>query len=162
MPTKQFLINQLATLADVKPDSIRYYERKGLLPKPQRKASGYRVYDDAALRQLHFIKKAQAFGFSLDEIHRVLGLRGHGKETCRCVIAIAEATLSETEERLKDLREFQRVLKKNLARWRRSAGRSGVMAAQFCALIESAAPPHSKAKDFVHAASIPTARHKQR
>src|SRR2546426_2521241 len=98
--TKPLLIGQLAKLAGVKPDSVRFYERSGLLPRPERLASGYRVYDDAALKQLRFIKQAQALGFTLDEIKRILSLRGQGNQTCRCVLAMAEATLSETREQL--------------------------------------------------------------
>ena len=119
----------------MKSDTIRFYERSGLLPKPQRRASGYRVYDEAALSQVRFIRKAQSLGFSLDEIRRILNLRGQGRATCRCVLAMAEATLSETESRLKQLQEFRDALAMNLKRWKRQA--RGPMAAEFCALIES-------------------------
>ena len=136
MNDKPLLIGRLAKLSGVKPDTIRFYERSGLLPKPSRTASGYRVYDAAALNQMHFIRKAQSFGFSLDEIRRIMSLRGQGKETCRCVIAMAEATLAETETKLKELHQFKDRLSANLTRWKRK-GR-GPIAAEFCALIESA------------------------
>jgi len=84
-PERPLLIGELAKQAGVKPDSVRFYERNNLLPKPQRSANGYRVYDEAAPNRLKFIKRAQALGFSLDEIRRILNLRGQGKETCRCV-----------------------------------------------------------------------------
>ena len=58
MNEKPLLIGRLAKLSGVKPDTIRFYERSGLLPKPQRLASGYRVYDDAALKQIRFIRRA--------------------------------------------------------------------------------------------------------
>jgi MerR family mercuric resistance operon transcriptional regulator len=103
MNDKPLLIGRLATLSGVRPDTIRFYERSGLLPKPSRTASGYRVYNDAALNQARFVRKAQSLGFSLDEIRHIMSLRGHGKETCRCVIAMAEATLSEAEAKLKEL-----------------------------------------------------------
>jgi DNA-binding transcriptional MerR regulator len=70
---------------------------------PPRAASSYRIYDHATLDQMRFIRKAQSLGFSLDEIRRILSLRGQGKDRCRCVIAIAEATLSATAARLKEL-----------------------------------------------------------
>jgi MerR family mercuric resistance operon transcriptional regulator len=136
MNEKPLLIGRLAKLAGVKPDTIRFYERSGLLPKPSLTASGYRVYNDSALNQLRFIRKAQSLGFTLDEIRRIMSLRGQGKETCRCVIAIAEATLSETETKLNELREFRDKLITNLTRWKRK--RRGPMAAEFCALIEAA------------------------
>ena len=85
---------------------------------------------------MRFIRKAQSLGFSLEEIRRIIGLRGQGRETCRCVIAIAEATLSETEIKLKELRQFKDTLTTNLTRWKRK--RRGPIAAEFCALIEAA------------------------
>src|SRR5207244_11874172 len=108
-----------AKLTGVKPDTIRFYERSGLLPKPSRTASGYRVYSDAALNQVRFIRKAQSLGFSLDEIRRIISLRGQGRETCRCVIAIAEATLAETETKLKELHQFEDTLTANWRQWMR-------------------------------------------
>ena len=85
MSERPLLIGRLAKLAGVKSDTVRFYERSGLLPKPLRTASAYRVYDDAALKQLRFIKKAQSLGFSLDEVGRILHLRGQGGRTCRAV-----------------------------------------------------------------------------
>lgn len=137
--TRPLLIGDLAKRAGVKPDSVRFYERNGLLPKPPRSANGYRVYDEAALKRLQFIKKAQALGFSLDEVSRILNLRGQGKETCRCVVGMAEATLAETERKLAELSAFSEALRTNLARWRQP-GRAGPIAAEFCRLIESSEP----------------------
>ena len=140
--TRSLLIGELAKRAGVKPDSVRFYERNGLLPKPPRSANGYRVYDEAALKRLQFIKKAQALGFSLDEVSRILSLRGQGKETCRCVIGMAEATLAETERKLAELSAFSEALRTNLAHWRKP-GRAGPSAEEFCRLIESSEPPKS-------------------
>jgi DNA-binding transcriptional MerR regulator len=135
MSERPLLIGQLAKLAGVKSDTIRFYERSGLLRNPSRTTSGYRTYDNAALNQVRFIRKAQLLGFSLDEIKRILSSRGRGKETCRCVIAMAEATLAETETKLKELRQFKDKLTTNLTRWKRT--RRGPIAAEFCALIEA-------------------------
>src|SRR3989442_14038471 len=136
MSEKPLLIGRLAKLTGVKPDTIRFYERSGLLPNPSRTASGYRIYNDAALNQVRFIRKAQSLSFSLDEIKRIMSLRGEGKETCRCVIAIAEATLAETEAKLGELHKFKDRLTSNLSRWKGKS--SGPVAAEFCALIEAA------------------------
>lgn len=133
---KHYLIGQLAKLAGVKSDTVRFYERKGLLARATRSAGDYRVYDDAAVERLRFVRKAQALGFSLDEIGRILSMRGRGKETCRCVVSMAEATLAETNTKLKELEKFRDALAANLARWRGQAGR-GKAAAEFCALIEA-------------------------
>jgi DNA-binding transcriptional MerR regulator len=74
---------------------------------------------------LRFVKQAQALGFSLDEIRRILSLRGRGKETCRCVITMAQATLVETEQKLEELQKFRDALKANLVRWQLSSGQAG-------------------------------------
>lgn len=135
------LIGQLADMAGVKSDSVRFYERSGLLPKPERLVSGYRVYDETSLKRLQFIKQAQVLGFSLDEIRRILNLQGRGKETCRCVINIAETTLHETEIKIKHLEIFRKRLKKNLDRWKQlfesNKMNAGFCSGEFCSLIQS-------------------------
>lgn len=133
---KPRLIGQLAKLAGVKPDSVRFYERSGLLPAPRRTDSGYRVYDEEALKQLCFIKRGQSLGFTLDEVKRILSLRGEGKTTCRCVLAIAEATLSKTAQKLRELQEFHDRLNQALAAWKKNAARRRRSHAEFCDLIE--------------------------
>lgn len=142
---RQLLIGQLAREVGVKADTVRFYEKQNLLPEPTRTAAGYRVYDEAALKQLRFIKQAQSLGFSLQEIHRILNLRGEGKTTCRCVLGIAEATLSETEAKLRELQAFRDGLKKHVQQWRNKTQSGGKMAADFCALIESSAKPAERA-----------------
>lgn len=136
----KLLIGQLASLGGVKRDSIRFYERNGLLPKPARNANGYRAYDQAAVTRLRFIKKAQSLGFSLDEVRRILSLRGQGSTTCRSVLAIAEATLAEAEIKLRDLQEFRDSLAANVKRWRKLPARRKC-ATEFCDLIESSSTP---------------------
>ena len=136
--SSRYLIGQLARQAGVGVDTVRYYERVGLMDAPVRTAADYRVYGPEALRRLRFIKKAQVLGFSLDEIRRILNLHGSGRETCRCVVAMAEGTLAETERKLVELQRFRDALTDNLRRWKRDAGRPA--AAEFCALIESTVP----------------------
>lgn len=140
---KPLLIGQLAKLAGVKSDTVRFYERTGLLARPTRTAAGYRSYDVAAARQLRFVKKAQALGFSLEEVRRILRLRHGGSETCRSVIAIAEATLAETESKLRDLEAFRDSLRRNLARWKRAPKKACALS-DFCILIESATTTPSR------------------
>ncbi len=136
-------IGQLAKQAGVKPDTVRFYEKEGLLAKPARTTAGYRVYDEAAVKQLRFIKQAQSLGFSLQEVKRILNLRGEGKTTCRCVLAIAEATLGETETKLKELQAFRDALKQHVEHWRTQSKAGSRMAAEFCSLIESSAEPQT-------------------
>lgn len=137
--SRQMLIGQLAKDVGVKSDTVRFYEKQGLLTKPARTPAGYRVYDEADAKRLRFIKQAQSLGFSLLEIRRILNLRGGGTTTCRCVLAIAEATLSEAEAKLKELEDFRNGLKKRVQQWKRETKNGGRMAAEFCALIESSA-----------------------
>jgi DNA-binding transcriptional MerR regulator len=85
---------------------------------------------------VRFIRKAQSLGFSLDEIRRIISLRGRGKETCHCVVSMAEATLSETEAKLKELQRFREALAHHLRRWKGNS--KSKAAAEFCALIEAA------------------------
>ncbi len=134
--TKPLLIGQLAASVGIKPDSVRFYERSGLLPKPIRSENGYRVYNQAAVTQLRFIKRAQSLGFSLDEVRRILHLKGQGSTTCRSVMRIAEATLEETEVKLRNLQKFRDSLAANLKRWRKLPAQRKC-AAEFCDLIES-------------------------
>lgn len=129
-------IGGLGKLAGVQSDTVRFYERIGLLPKPERSGNGYRTYDDAAVARVRFIRKAQTLGFSLEEIRRILNFRGESPKTCRCVMAIAEATLSETEAKIAELTRFRDGLKKNVRAWKRLPQRP--VATEFCRLIESA------------------------
>lgn len=134
--SEQLRIGRLAELAGVKTDSVRFYERSGLLPKPVRSANGYRTYDETAVKRLRFIKRAQSFGFSLEEVRRILTLQGQGSTTCRTVLAIAEATLAETEPKLRELQAFRDSLATNVRRWKKLPARRKC-AAEFCDLIES-------------------------
>lgn len=131
------LIGQLAKAAGVKTDTVRFYERAGLLPPASRTANGYRIYDEAAQNRIRFIKRAQALGFSLEEIRRILTLRGRGRETCECVVRMAEASLAEIEAKLRELQTFRDALATNLVRWRKAP--RGNRAAEYCALIENSA-----------------------
>lgn len=137
--SRPLLIGELARQAGVKPDTVRFYERTRLLPPPRRTEGGYRAYDESALRRLRFVRQAQALGFSLDEVRRILSFRGSGAATCRCVVAMAETTLAETAAKLAELQRFHDSLAGQLGRWKRNAKSKPV--AEFCALIESTAEP---------------------
>lgn len=95
-------IGKLARAAGVAVDTVRYYERIGLLPPARRTEAGYRVYDNDDLRQLRFIRRAQGLGFSLEEIGRLLALLGENGDRAE-VRALAQARLDEIEEKLREL-----------------------------------------------------------
>lgn len=103
-------IGEVADRGGVNLQTIRYYEREGLLPKPPRLASGYRAFPDSAVRRVRFIKHAQELGFSLSEIKELLSLRldGHGDRAE--VRRLAEAKMAAIEEKIRTLRKMKRVL----------------------------------------------------
>lgn len=104
-------IGVLARKAGVGVDTIRYYEREGLLPEPRRRASGYRDYDAGAVAQLRFIRRAKNLGFSLDDIRELLALSGDRGQGVAGVKARAEERLADVGHRIRELRRVQRGLK---------------------------------------------------
>lgn len=96
-------IGQLATQAGVAIDTVRYYERQGLLPAPQRRASGYRDYGDGDIARLRFIRRAKDLGFSLHEIHGLLRLSDNAGSDRAEVRALAERRLADIERKLREL-----------------------------------------------------------
>lgn len=118
-----YTISQLARAVEVPTSTLRYYERIGLLKPEGRSGGNYRLYADASLRRLRFIRAAQAVGFALDDIKTLLG-EGDGKAlACHEVQALIESRLADVEKWLKDLRHVQRALKSTLAKCQASEGR---------------------------------------
>ena len=129
-------IGQLARQAGVSTDTIRYYERIGLMPRPNRSPSGYRLYLPSAVSRIQFIQKSQAIGFSLEDIQRILNVRGKGDLPCDSVIRLAEERLADVERQLRLLGDLREGLRKNLNRWKRKSNNTDCVASQFCNLIE--------------------------
>jgi MerR family copper efflux transcriptional regulator len=115
MPVPPLRIGQLARLAKVSVQTLRFYERKGLLPKPPRGASGYREYAADAIGMVKFIKRAQELGFSLREIKELLALRKVPRATCGDVVVVAQRKIEEMEQKISDLRAMQTALSQLLA-----------------------------------------------
>jgi MerR family mercuric resistance operon transcriptional regulator len=108
---KRLTSGGIAKSAGVNVETLRYYERRGLLPKPTRSSSGYRHYSPDTVRQLRFIKKAQSLGFTLEEIRELLHLRiGRGASQCADIRRRASAKVDEVEAKLKSLRRMKRAL----------------------------------------------------
>ena len=103
-------IGQLATQAGVAIDTVRYYERQGLLPTPQRRASGYRHYDAQDISRLRFIRRAKAIGFSLQEIQDLLRLSGNQDADRAEVRALAQHRLLDIERKLRELDAMRATL----------------------------------------------------
>jgi Cu(I)-responsive transcriptional regulator len=103
-------ISQTAREAGVNTQTLRYYERRGLLPKPSRRGSGYREYAPEAVRIVRFIKRAQALGFSLDEIEELARLRGVRRDERHRVRAIAERKIVDIDRKIAHLRSMREAL----------------------------------------------------
>ena len=103
-------IGQVARRAGVGVETVRFYEREGLLEEPPRRASGYRQYDEQVVKRLHFIKHAQHLGFSLKEISDLLMLRVDGETSCEEVKWRTEAKIAEVERKLVELQRMRQAL----------------------------------------------------
>lgn len=108
---------ELAKAAGVSTDTLRHYERKGVLPRPRRSANGYRQYRPGALRRVLLVRRGLAVGFTLDELARVLAVRDSGAAPCKEVRALAAAKLAEVEERLAQLIELRDELRATVKEW---------------------------------------------
>lgn len=109
---EKMTISQLARESSVNLETIRYYERRGLIPKPPRNASGYRQYSQEDIARTKFIKRAQALGFSLKEISEILSLRMEPGTTGGDIKARVEAKIDEVEQKIADLRQMRKALLK--------------------------------------------------
>jgi Cu(I)-responsive transcriptional regulator len=96
-------IGELAHRSGVGVDTVRYYEREGLLPKAQRLASGYRVYDNNDVRRLRFVRRAKALGFTLPEIRDLLALSDHRGDDMAAIKTVAIEKLSDVKAKLAEL-----------------------------------------------------------
>jgi MerR family mercuric resistance operon transcriptional regulator len=105
-------IGKVARNAGLAIDTVRYYEREGLLQKPARTASGYRHYTTDAVARLRFIRQAKELGFSLAEIKDLLALRVTPGKSCADVKARAEAKIADVEQRIAQLDRMKRALAK--------------------------------------------------
>ncbi|HEX8726488.1 MAG TPA: heavy metal-responsive transcriptional regulator [Gemmatimonadaceae bacterium] len=105
-------IGQLADAGAVNTQTVRYYERIGLLRAADRTAAGYRQYAPADLRRLRFIRRAQQLGFSLAEIRELLALRVHDPRSCTTVARRVEAKIRGVEQRMREMRSMLRTLKR--------------------------------------------------
>ena len=105
-------IGKLANAAGVGVETIRFYEREGLLPKPPRKRSGYRQYPPDAVARVMFIRRAKDLGFTLKEITELLELRVDPDKSCADVRALAKAKIVDVEEKMADLARIRGALEK--------------------------------------------------
>lgn len=138
-PSKKAYVRagELARAAGVSTDTLRHYERKRVLGAPRRSANGYREYPPEALERVLLVRRALAFGFTLDELARVLRTRERGGVPCREVRALAALKLEEVESRLRELRVLRGELRAILGEW--DARLSGAADGGRAGLLESLA-----------------------
>jgi MerR family mercuric resistance operon transcriptional regulator len=117
---REMTIGGLAKAAAVHVETIRFYQRRGLLPEPKRPASSVRRYGEEAAARLRFIKRAQDIGFTLDEVADLLRL----ERGCRDAHDLATAKLATVERRLADLTRIRKTLRELIARCEEGAARS--------------------------------------
>ena len=107
---------QLARKTGCNLETIRYYEKIGIMPDPPRSTKGYRSYDDAHVKRLKFVMRSRDLGFSLEEVRGLLGLVDDRSRTCAEVQIIAEDHLTDVQAKIADLQRIERVLSDTVAR----------------------------------------------
>lgn len=127
-------IGEVARLAGVGVETLRFYERSGLLNQPARSEGGYRLYDAKALKTLKFIKRAQSLGFTLEEIKRIIAESRAGQRPCAEVREIVRRRLAELDEQMAQIRRYRNALATTLRQW----DAQGFADGDFCGLIENA------------------------
>jgi DNA-binding transcriptional MerR regulator len=133
-------IGDVAKKSGIGIETLRFYEKSGLLEKPARTFSGYRMYSQEVLERLAFIKQAQALGFSLDEIRRIIDDARKGQSPCDEVREIVRRRLSEVEQRIEELKRYRKEISKTLEEW----DKLGQAPGHICGLIE-----HSHTKNSI-------------
>jgi DNA-binding transcriptional MerR regulator len=137
---------ELAASAGISTDTLRYYERSGVLPSPPRTRGGYRRYSPAAVARVAMIRRALAIGFSIKELSRVLREREHGGAPCRKVRAIVSDRLSRIDAELATLVALKEDLVQLLAEWDAKLAETPVnsQARLLDSLMSAAAPASSR------------------
>ncbi|BCJ87276.1 Hg(II)-responsive transcriptional regulator [Effusibacillus dendaii] len=105
-----YRISQLAKACNVNKETIRYYERLGLIPEPTRSDSGYRMYPEDMVQRIGFIKRMQDLGFTLQEIDKLLGVVDRDEVKCKDMYDFTDLKLREIQSKIQDLRKIERML----------------------------------------------------
>ncbi len=135
------LIGEVATITGVDSQTIRFYERQGLLPAPARASNGYRTYDDAVVSRLKFVRAAQSAGLTLADIAEILGLRDAGEAPCAHVSVLLEEKLAEVLARQRELAALAAELGQ-LIEASRDLDPADCSEAAICHIIAVAQPDH--------------------
>ena len=129
---KQLKIGEVSRRAGVGIETLRFYEKSGLIDRPGRTESGYRLYDESVLERLSFVKKAQMLGFTLDEIKQLIDHKRAGLNPCAEVRQIVTIRLEQLNERIEQMVRYRAELRAALREW----GETGEADGRVCGLIE--------------------------
>jgi MerR family mercuric resistance operon transcriptional regulator len=116
IPTNRLQRAELAKRTGAHLETVRYYEKVGLLPEPPRTAAGYRSYDDSHERRLRFVMRARELGFTLEKVRALLRLVDERDRPCAEARDLAATQLADVRAKIADLRRMERVLKEVVAR----------------------------------------------
>ena len=137
-PRGRLKIGEVAKLSGIGIEALRFYEKSGLLSRPARTGSGYRLYGHDVLERLAFIKRAQVLGFSLDEIRQIIAEKDAGQSPCAAVREVVRRRLDELDERMAQMRRYRKELAEALDEW----DEAGDVEGHVCGLIEGTEIKH--------------------
>jgi DNA-binding transcriptional MerR regulator len=126
-------IGQIAKLTGLKVETVRYYEGEGLIDEPRRNGGNYRLYEQAHLDRLSFIKRSRDLGFTLDQVRDLLRLADEPRGSCDAVDDMAVLHIAEIDRKLADLQ----TLRDEIAKW----GRCDATTIAECRLIDALSSP---------------------
>jgi MerR family transcriptional regulator, copper efflux regulator len=151
--TRRLKIGEVADLSGIGIETLRFYEKAGVLDAPARAASGYRMYSPNVLERLKFIKQAQSLGLMLDEIRSIIKDVRAGKSPCAKVREIVRQRLSEVERHIAEMVNYREAIAETLKNWDKISEPAG----RICGLIESSAlAPPLKPKEKLKMAGLMT------
>jgi DNA-binding transcriptional MerR regulator len=157
---KNLRSGEVARLAGVSTDTLRHYERKGVLAAPRRSPNGYREYSAEALERVRLVRRALSVGFTLDELARILKQRDSGRVPCRAVRDLAALKLAEIEERLTEMAAVREELRKTIKDWDRRL--SGTAEGRQARLLEALANDGRATRPEAFSPAHPWTRRKKR
>jgi MerR family copper efflux transcriptional regulator len=119
MPYALFTIGEASRRAGVSADTLRYYERQGLLPPAERTPAGYRLYSADAIEQIRVVRNAVRFGFSVKDVAAFLSARRNGRPPCQRVRSEGARLLEEMDRRIRDMTAAREQMRTTLEKWDR-------------------------------------------
>lgn len=152
---RRLKIGEVSKLTGIGIEALRFYEKSGLLERPRRTESGYRLYDESVIERLAFIKQAQVLGFTLDEIRQLILHKRAGENPCAEVREIVRARLLELEEKIKQMQQYKRELAAALKEWDDVGESEG----HVCGLIEQTHLEHNLVRKKLKS-NLPPQEHK--